>query len=328
MYAALLEGLADDYDRGGITRELLDGRSERPVHDAVPLRLLGAVHRIVLRGDAPALAARFPSAGGDGAPVPLGDVLAVLGEHRIEIVGQLATTVQTNEVARSALLATGFTALGRRWQRPMRLLEVGASAGLNLNWDRYWYDTGSSTAGDPASAVRFDRDAVPAPWGEAIDLSGPVEVAGRRGCDAAPLDPTDATDRLRLLSFVWPDQVHRFERLAAALDIARRHPPAVDAADAGAWAAAQLGSASEGVGTVVYHSIVWQYLAPSTRDTLRAALREAGERSTPETPLAWLRMEPAGPVADLRLTTWPGGAEEVLAHAGYHGQAVQAGPPR
>ena len=85
MYAAVLDGLVADFDRRGITWQLLDGRTERPVHDAVPLRLLAAVHRIVLRGDAPALAARFPSAGGDGTAVPIDDVLRVLTADADEI---------------------------------------------------------------------------------------------------------------------------------------------------------------------------------------------------------------------------------------------------
>src|SRR6478735_1830252 len=203
MYASVLDGLVTDFDRRGVTWRLLADRPERPVHDAVPLRLLGALHRTVLRGDAPALAARFPSVGGDGSDVPIDDVLAVLDAHEAELVDELATTVQTNEVGRSAVLATGFTALARRWRRPLRILEVGASAGLNLNWDRYWYDSGATTTGDPASAVRFDGETVPPPWGETIDLSGDVDVAEQRGCDRSPLDPADPDDRRRLLSFVW-----------------------------------------------------------------------------------------------------------------------------
>ena len=55
---------------------------------------------------------------------------------------------------------------------------------------------------------------------------------------------------------------------------------------------------------------------------LSAAIKEAGERATAEAPVCWLRMEPAGEVADVRLRTWPGGADEVLATTGYHGPPV------
>jgi len=326
FYGDVLAGLADDVERGGVTWRVLADRTERPVHDAVPLRLLGALHRIVLRGDAPALAARYPSAGGDGAPVAITDVLAALEAHAPEIAGELGTSVQTNEVGRSAVLVVGFTYLARCWQLPLHLLEVGASAGLNLNWDHYWYDTGSTTFGVLSSAVRFDASAEPPVWAEPADppdLTGPVAVHSRAGCDAAPLDVTDAGDRARLLSFVWPDQRARFARLRAALAIAERYPPPVERADAGEWLAERLAGAPADGGTVVYHSIVWQYLGDTTRRRLREALRTAGEAATASAPLAWLRMEPAGNVADLRVTTWPGGEERVLAHAGYHGQQVQ-----
>jgi hypothetical protein len=327
LYADLLDGLALDYEGRGITWRLLADRPERALHDAVPLRLLGAVHRIVLRGDAPALAARYPSAGGDGRPVDVADVLAVLETHAQEIATELGTAVQTNEVARCALLVVGFTALARESGLPLRLLEVGASAGLNLNWDRYWYDTGSSRTGDPTSAVRFDATTEPPAWAEAVDVSGDAQVAEARGCDASPLDPTEPSDRRRLLSFVWPDQLARFARLQAALEIAATHPPTVEEADAGEWIARALDVPAPGTCTVVYHSIVWQYLGEDSRALLRAALRQAGSVATPERPLAWLRMEPAGPVTDLRVTTWPGSIQRTLAHGGYHGQGVRSGPP-
>jgi hypothetical protein len=81
------------------------------------------------------------------------------------------------------------------------------------------------------------------------------------------------------------------------------------------------------VATVVVHSIVWQYVAPGSRDRMRAALWRAGRRATPDAPVAWLRFEPAGPVGDLRLTWWPGGEETVLATAEYHGVPVYWGTP-
>jgi hypothetical protein len=331
LYADVLTGLADDFERGGVTWRLLADRPERPVPDAIPLRLLGALHRVVLRGDAPDLAARYPSAGGDGAPVAIADVLRVLEAHEPEIARELGTGVQTNEVGRCAVLVVGFTDLARRWQLPMHVLEVGASAGLNLNWDRYWYDTGSSTLGGLSSPVRFDPATDPPVWAEAAnppDLTGPVSVRSRAGCDAAPLDVADADDRARLLSFVWPDQRSRFERLRAALEIAAQHRPPVDRADAGEWLADRLAAPVVDAATVVYHSIVWQYLGGATRERLREALRTAAEAATARAPLAWLRMEPAGSVADLRVTTWPGGEERVLAHAGYHGQGVRVVRPR
>ena len=233
--------------------------------------------------------------------------------------------MQTNEVGRAALLAPGFALIARRGGRALRLLEVGSSAGLLLRWDRYGYVAGGQELGDPRSRLIFDDAWVePAP-----DLSGPVVVAERRGCDIAPIDATTDDGRLTLLSFVWPDQLERFARLEAALSIAAEHPVTIDQADAGSWVEQALAQPASGLATVVFHSIVLQYLPPASRRRMRAALERAGAAATAEQPVAWLRMEPATPeAADLRLTTWPGGAEEVLATAGYHGRDVRWGDAR
>ncbi|MGD9703482.1 MAG: DUF2332 domain-containing protein [Acidimicrobiia bacterium] len=317
LYARLLHEMLRDHDAGGVTANLLDGRSDRPVHDAIPLRLLGAVHRIVLRGDAPGLAALYPSAGGtdDGRPLlPL--FLAVVDEHSDEVERGMALGVQTNEVGRAAVLVGGFALLARRFGLPLDLLEIGGSAGLLLRWDAYRYETPTAALGDPASPVRFDDVWVtPPPLSETV-------VRERRACDAAPLDATDPDARLTLLSFVWPDQHARFTRLHDALELAAERPVVIDRADAGDWLGIHLPVRQAGATTVVYHSIVWQYLSRETKAAVRAALAEAGADASPSSPLAWLRMEPAGPVADLRLTTWPSGSEELLATASYHGADV------
>jgi hypothetical protein len=116
--------------------------------------------------------------------------------------------------------------------------------------------------------------------------------------------------------------VDRRVRLDAALAIAARVPVRVEAADVGEWLEARLARPAPGRATVVYHSIVWQYVDGKSRDRMRAALRKAGRATGDDAPLAWLRLEPAGPAADLRLTWWPGGKEEVLATSGYHGTPV------
>jgi hypothetical protein len=324
LYATLLTGLIADYAADGLTRRVLDGRSDRPVHDAVPLRLLGAVHRIVLEGRAPDLARFYPSAGGQETGDPTSTFLATVAEHLSEVEAGMAKGVQTNEVARAAVLAPGFALVARRAALPLRLREIGSSAGLLLRWDHYCYRADGVTLGDPASPLVFDRS-----WRDPKpDLGGPVAVLDRRGCDLAPIDASTSDGRLTLLSFVWPDQGGRFDRLRRALDVAAAHPVAVDRGDAAEWVEQQLAPLPPRSVTVVFHSIVLPYLSPSSRHRLRDALRYAGARATDYTPLAWLRMEPVRERGDLRLTWWPGGEEVVLATTGYHGQDIEwlAGP--
>jgi hypothetical protein len=245
-------------------------------------------------------------------------VVAATEAHAPTLVAALGEGVQTNEVGRSASLLGGFLEVARAGL-PLHVLEVGASAGLNLLFDRYRYEAGEDAFGPADSPLRFVE-----PWvSRAPDLATPVEVAARRGCDAAPIDPSSPEGRLRLRSFVWPDQLDRLARLDAALSVVDRvGAPVVDRAGAAAWASAQLADPAPGVATVLTHSIVLQYLDPLERATLVAAIESAGARADDRAPLAWLRLEPGGDQAELRLTTWPGGHTRVLATSAYHGPPV------
>ncbi len=91
------------------------------------------------------------------------------------------------------------------------------------------------------------------------------------------------------------------------------------------WLPEQLGTVVPGVVTVVFHSVVWQYLPAPTRNLVLATLDAAGRRATAEAPLAYLRLEPAAETyfpAELRLTTWPGAAaateSRLLSTSGFH----------
>jgi len=331
LYAEVLVGVAADVAGGGACGVVLGPHADDPVASALPLRFLGSVHRLVLEGRAPALAAHYPSAGGEPGTGVVDAFLATVSDLRPEIEARLGDGVQTNEVGRSAVLVGGYAAVaGRSGDLPLRVLELGASGGLNLCWDHYWYDTGASALGDPGSPVRFERvwrSQPGSPDGGVPDLGGPVQVVERAGCDRNPLDVSTEEGRLTLRSYLWPDQVERAARLDAACRLAARVPTVVEQADMGEWVEDRLTEPTSGVATVVVHSIVWQYVAAESRDRMRAALWRAGRRATPDAPLAWLRFEPAGPVGDLRLTWWPGGDETVLATAEYHGVPVYWGTP-
>jgi hypothetical protein len=323
LYGALLEGLLDDYLRGGLTAELLDGVTDQPVHDALPLRYLATGHLLALSGQAAGLAAHYPSCGGhwagDGRVVD--DFLAAVADARDAFVLGVRRNVQTNEVGRAPVLASGFALLGARHGLPFDQLEIGSSAGLLSRWDHFGYETGLSRGGDAAAAVRFTSE-----WwaGGAPDLGRLQPVRRRRACDISPIDVSTDAGRQTMLSFVWPDQLTRIERLRAALAVAEQVAVTVECADAADWLAAQLTAGpAPGATTVLFHSIVWQYLPRPTKDGVRAALAAAGERAGDTNPLCWLRMEPDTlERAALRLTTWPGGSEEKLAEVGYHGADI------
>lgn len=320
FYGILLEHAAADVEAGGPVGAILQGHEGDPAGSALGLRLLGAVHRRVLEGRAPTLAPYYPSAGGDARA---GDAWPAfretVTEQREAVRHLLERPVQTNEVGRSAALLGGFLLVARSTGLPLRLLEIGASAGLNLRWDQYFYESGAACWGDPGSPVRFADvfvDARPA-----FDVVS--TVSERAGCDRSPLDPRSEDDRLTPLSYVWPDQTGRIARLRGALEVACRVPATVEAAEAPEWLATRLDSPSAGVATVVFHSIVMPYLSEASRGQIRHLLLNAGRRATVAAPLAWLRMEAGAEQADVRLTLWPGGDERLLATAGYHGHPIR-----
>jgi hypothetical protein len=320
MHGEILTALAENLRSGGIVHELTKDLGLRPGRDAVPLRIIGAVHREVLAGRAPRLAPHFPSVGGTPGPGLVDDYIATLAALREAVVDGLSRTVQTNEVGRTTMLVTGLSHFARSFSIDgLHLREVGSSCGLNLMVDKFYFDNGKSTAGDPASTVRFGVDA----WAEpSVDISGFPRIDSRAGCDIAPLDAHDPESRLTLLSFVWPDQEQRFTRLRGALEIASANPDYHKpvAADAATWIDQQFDTLPDEP-VVVFHSIVWQYFSQDTKDRFRSALRSHATRRS--APTAWLRMEPAGAVPDLQISSWSNGSEvetdRVLATSSYHG---------
>lgn len=317
LYVDLLDVVAADVRANGVFARLLEPVAAAPFGDAVVLRLLGALHLMVLSGRAPGLARHYPSAGGRSAKGLGVDARAAAEEHEAEIGCRMLEGVQTNEVGRSAALIGGYLELARAGL-PLRLLEVGSSAGLNINADRYRYLGPDRSFGPPDSALVFDQ-----PWlADAPDLSVPLEIVERRGSDIAPIDVSSEAGRLRLRSFVWGDQLDRMARLNAALEVARHYPPVVDRADAPVWLEGQLAVPAAGTCTVVSHSIMFQYLSRGGRAAMIESIESAGARASASAPVAWLRLEPGGDHAELRLTRWPGGRTRVLATSSYHGPPV------
>ena len=315
LYAGLLDRMAADVEAGGPSWAVLETFADWPRGSAFAIRVLGAVNRMVLSGGVRDLEPHFAPGGDAAAAWP---ALQALMRDRGDEVRELALahSVQTNEVGRCAALAPAFLTVSGR--RPLRLLEIGASAGLNLRFDSYRYE---DEWGDEESPVQL-RDRYE---GTVPPFDPPhVDVVERRGCDPDPIDPTTDDGELTLRSFVWPDQAERVELLRGAIEVARRVPVDVDEAPAGEWLERRLAEApDDGVSTVVFHSIVWQYLDEDERRRIRAAIARAGERATAEAPFAWLRMESDGADTRVDVTTWPGGDERLVARAGYHGRPVR-----
>jgi len=154
------------------------------------------------------------------------------------------------------------------------------------------------------------------------------EVVNKRGVDLRSVDLENEHDRLRLLSYLWPDQPDRMALTENAISLPR---PPVDQADAIDWLETRLAQQPEGRLHLVYHTIAWQYFPKKAQQRGTALRAEAGQKATTTRPLAHLSMEADGdgPGAGLTLTTWPGGAQMALGRADFHGRWIDwaAKPP-
>jgi hypothetical protein len=312
--------LADRIDPASALGTRLDQWPGEPSTDALVLRLTGGLHSAARSGRAPVLAALYPP-----APAPSDDALWEGLAPVLEtpaFLTFLESAPQTNEVGRSAALAAGMLHIAARTGLPLSLLELGASAGLNLQPDRYDLQLGGTRAGDQASAL-----AIAPEWSGPPPPAVPLRIADRRGVDLNPLSPV--TDADRLLAYVWPDQPERLQRMRAALEIAAADPPQVDEGDAAAFTEAHA-RPKKGIATTVFHSIAFQYFPPDTQARIVAHMERAGAAASASAPLAWLRYEmsdPANPaLPELRLTLWAGadsGEDELLAVGHPHGRSVR-----
>jgi hypothetical protein len=192
---------------------------------------------------------------------------------------------QTNEVGRCAVL---LPALPRG---PLALLEVGASAGLCLLLDQFYYELGSTAIGDASSPVHLRcASAGPIPVPSAVP-----RIAWRRGLDIDPIDVHD-DDAIRwLLACVYPDHRERRRRLEAAVGLARARPPVVSAGDLVDDLPAVLGEVPNDAQLVVFHSAVLTYVKPDRRQAFAGVLAEASRKRD----IVWLSNEPPGVVPEV-----------------------------
>ena len=323
FYAVLLELMRDDAAANGPVRTALRGHEHDRVDEWDAFRLLAGVHRLVLSGESPELAGHYPSTGGDGDPAKAWPaVRELIASGRAEVVEALAHPLQTNAPTRAKALVGALCLVAEETGLPIRLLELGASAGLNLRLDRFRYEQDGVALGPETSPVRF----VDFITGDRPPLAHGFEVAERAGCDLNPIDATTGDGRLTLLACVFPDETERFGLLELAIEVARTTPAPVERADLAHWVADRLAVPRPGVATVVYHTIVWPYLPESVRQAAEATIADAGRRATAEAPLALLSFEgsESDPSRiDLHLARWPGGVRRLLAHTRHHPQTVE-----
>jgi hypothetical protein len=315
--ARLLDHARIDVERGGVVARLLaewsDVSVEQQARDAVALRLLASLHYLALSGRVPELSACYPPAGND-PDIAWAIARQALGAQAELVRQMLQHEPQTNEVRRSACLLGGFLTIARDTGLPLRCFELGASAGLNSLWNRFRYEIGAASWGDPDSPVvlscRWD--------GNAPRLDMAVTVIERQACDRRPIDIRRNEEAMRLMSYCWAEQQERAERLQAAILLARQEPVDVCAEQAARW----IGRAQpqNGAATVVFHSVVWQYIPTEEQSAILATMKGHADRATADAPFFWLKMDFNEAKRRFELNLWQDGQDRLLAIVHPHGE--------
>lgn len=322
IYAGLLRHAAADLLAEGPTAAVLDGHLADPGRSALALRMLGGAHALALTGRARELAAFYPSAGGTSDPGPGAErawpaLRRVLAEQADEVRRWLDRPPQTNEVGRGAALAGALCHLAAEADLPVRLVEIGASAGLNLRADRFRITGAGVSFGPAASPVQFAGG-----WLGRPPHGGPVTVLSRSGGDLTPIDPLSEDGGLRLTAYVWPDQIERLGLLRGAIELARQVPARVRAEPGSATIAGLR--LEPGTWTVLWHSVMEQYLDAAEAEAIAVGITALADTATGSARFAHVSLELVKGTVDtpVQLQTWPGGTHRVLGTAPPHGVPV------
>jgi hypothetical protein len=298
LYASLARSVADDPIVAALVGD------HEPLWEA-PLRLFGGVHYLEL-----SVMVQHPWA-------KLRGVLEANRDWLARFVAE--QPVQTNEVQRCWGLLPGF--LTAADGRPLDLIELGPSGGLNLFWDRYSYRYGDESWGGPAAGLALAGHAEGGPPRALFKTT--VEVRRRIGIDRRPVDVTTDHGARLLEAFVWADQTDRLERVRRAIEVARGDPPRLLDGDYVEVLPALLAERDLEALTVVYHSVSTVYLRSEERERLDAVLEEEGRRGA----LARLSYEidrdaPTFHGFALDVDVWPGGRRR-LAQLDGHANSLE-----
>jgi hypothetical protein len=296
LYARLSEAIAED-------RDLLELLLCAAANQRRPALLLASANHLLRERREHPLAAYYPIHGGtrpadDDAPAAFRDFCF----QHVDELRKLLThgSTQTNEIRRCFALRLGMARVAAHWPAgSVALLEVGASAGLNLHFDAYTYRIGDREARPADGSPVVLRTAVRG--GGSVDamLAQLPPVPYRLGVDLDPVDvSTDPAAGRWLEAFIWPEQLAELTTLRAAIDLARREPHPLVRADAVRDTARLITEVPEGMPVVVFTASLLSYLDAQARGQFLAQLATAAR----ERPVAWLFTESPALVARTDVT--------------------------
>ncbi|MFI9274604.1 DUF2332 domain-containing protein [Kitasatospora sp. NPDC052896] len=281
---------------------LLQLLMDTPASQRRPSLLFAAVNHLLRDRTEHRLAAYYPIHGGDRpvddqAPAAL---QAFCAEHADELRELLLTrSTQTNEIRRCFALRLGLSRIAAHWSGPLALLEIGASAGLNLHFDDYGYRLGNRLV-QPKDGAPVTLSSVVRGGGPVHELLGELPaVTYRIGADLEPVElSADPEAGPWLEAFIWPEQVRELATLRAAINLSRREPHRLVRADAVQDTARLIAEVPEELPVVVFTASLLSYLDAQARARFIAQLSTAARSRR----VAWLFTEAPGLVARTDVT--------------------------
>jgi hypothetical protein len=268
------------------SREALRAIEAAPARKRHPTVILAALHDLALAGRAPALAAAYAAADGDAAAGAAIDTLVRMTDSVVAIA--VRRRRRAVESGRCAVLYPAIAEAARRaGANAVGLIDVGCSAGFNLNADRVGitYSNGQSL-GDRSSAVQLSCSVV---GDRPIPARAMPEVVARVGVDLDPVDVTDADDARWLRACVWPDQPERAARLQAEMALVAAAPPLLLQGDAVEVMPGAFAHVPAGALPVVTTTWALSHFPPESRLRFLHRLGDAAGRA-----VAWVSVEGVG----------------------------------
>ena len=262
--------------------DLLGLARECRVGQPIPNLFFSAVKRVLSDHSDDDLNDHYARCARDGRPTPgLDEAFGEFCSNHPQEIRTLVQTrrVQTNEIRRCSYLMPAFGVIAsENPDRPLALVDVGASAGLNLLWDSYRYSySDGSTYGPADSSVLVDAETrTPMPH---IPSHFPP-VSFRVGIDLSPVDLGDDEEYRWMMALVWPDHTDRAELLAAARSIWLENPPEILTGDALTVLPDVLNRVPEDAVLCVFHCHTLNQFPVEARSAFREVLIEQSERRT------------------------------------------------
>ena len=290
-----------------------------------PNLFFGAVHYLLLRGIRHPLSYFYPSLSGssnrEDDPYPF--FRSFCFEHRKEIEDLIsARRVQTNEVQRCNCLMPAYSVVYQRAGKPLSIVDLGASAGLHLQWDHYGYDYGEGKRfGDPNSPVQLTcvlRGNISPPFPTRLPL-----VAYRVGIDLNPIDLNDPEMTLWLKALVWPEHRKRMETLNLAIELAKQIPLTIIQGDILTVLPKVLSKVPADTAVCITHSHVVYQFPKELRERFFSVMNDCGaHRDIFEISYEWW---PGKDKPELALSIFENGVkqQQLLAFCNPHGEWLQ-----